>query len=444
MILELERTWRTFHPTWHHFILIKSITLNVETSFPTDVANIRSKALLNDTYDPVARPNETVYVKAGFNLLNIDSLDIKHQSLKIVGWITLEWTDERIQWVPEDYDSKVEEIHALPSEIWKPEIIIDNSLENIGVINDDNLQLIVRYNGDVEWEPPGLYMTHCEVDITFYPFDRQKCIVELTSWSHTKEQLELVHLSHEVNTDNFRLNGEWILDRTEIDEKEIQETKSDGTIVTFSQLEFVFVLERRPIFYVVNILLPIVLASFLSCVVFLLPLQSGEKVTYILTLILALAVLLTLIADSLPHTSITASVLGIYLAFTLFISVISALIAVLLLSNFHSEEDVDIASCFYRFTKSIATISDRKRCMARPKRGNGRNLRKVVNKVFPNRTIVVETSDNVGEYEDKVYTRKELSHILDRFCFWVFFTLICISTVTFFVAMSVGARNHHT
>ncbi|KAL3854708.1 hypothetical protein ACJMK2_013966, partial [Sinanodonta woodiana] len=280
---------------------------NVETSFPTDVANIRSKALLNDTYDPVARPNQTVYVKAGFNLLNIVSLDIKHQSLKVIGWITLV---------------------SLP-------------------------------------------------------------------------------------------NGEWILDRTEIDEKVIQETKSDGTIVTFSQLEFVFVLERRPIFYVVNILLPIVLASFLSCVAFLLPLQSGEKVTYILTLILALAVLLTLIADSLPHTSITASVLGLYLAFTLFISVISALISVLLLSNFHSEEDVDITSCFYRFTKFIASISYRKRCMVRPKRESGRNLKKAGNKVFPNRTLFVVISNNVGEYEEKVYTRKELSQILDRFCFWL-------------------------
>ncbi|KAK3597001.1 hypothetical protein CHS0354_009139 [Potamilus streckersoni] len=77
-------------------------------------------------------------------------------------------------------------------------------LADIGVINDDNLQLIVTSTGDVVWEPPGIYTTHCDIDVTYYPFDRQQCVIELTSWSMTKDQLELDHLSSIIDTEDFR------------------------------------------------------------------------------------------------------------------------------------------------------------------------------------------------------------------------------------------------
>jgi hypothetical protein len=44
--------------------------------------------------------------------------------------------------------------------------------------------------------------------------------------------------------------------------------------------------------------------------VFIVPVDSGEKVSYVLTVFLSLAVLLTIVTDSLPPTSITLSVLG--------------------------------------------------------------------------------------------------------------------------------------
>ena len=78
-------------------------------------------------------------------------------------------------------------------------------MADISVINDDNLQLTVTNTGDVLWEPPGLYTTHCEIDITYYPFDRQKCMIELTSWSMTKDQLELDLVSTDIDTEDLRL-----------------------------------------------------------------------------------------------------------------------------------------------------------------------------------------------------------------------------------------------
>ncbi|KAL3854936.1 hypothetical protein ACJMK2_014171 [Sinanodonta woodiana] len=430
---------------------------HAEGTFATDAANLRSTILSNTIFDPAVRPNKTVLVVAGFSLLTINSVDNVQQSLTVTGWFTLKWNDYRLAWQPSSFGD-IQEMHFKPSEIWKPEVIIDNSLADIGVINDDNLQLTVTHTGDVLWEPPGLYTTHCELDITYYPFDRQNCVIELTSWSMTKDQLELDLASDNIDTEDLRTNGEWIIFKTRVNDKYLLDTKPDGTVVTTSQLDFMLYLERRPAFYAINFILPIILSSFLSCVVFLVPIQAGEKVSYILTMILAIAVLLTLIADSLPHTSLTASVLGIYLAITMFLSVLCALITVLLLTIFHNKEKVDPKSSFYKLTILMATIIRFKGCEWRCKKGNSN----AGNKVFPSGTLQsknmnndaevddemdnqpIETSISVDKGDKQVYTWAELANIWDRFCFWVFITLTSLCTLSCLIALDVGGRKDFT
>jgi hypothetical protein len=38
--------------------------------------------------------------------------------------------------------------------------------------------------GEVEWELPRIFVTHCSVDVQYFPFDTQKCIVEIISWAN--------------------------------------------------------------------------------------------------------------------------------------------------------------------------------------------------------------------------------------------------------------------
>ena len=89
----------------------------------------------------------------------------------------------------------------------------------------------------------------------------------------------------------------------------------DGITHYFPQLDFNVFLKRRPTFYILNRILPVTFASFLVLIVFLLPAESGEKVSFALTELLALAFLLTLLTNYLPSTSLTVSVLGQFLFF---------------------------------------------------------------------------------------------------------------------------------
>ncbi|KAK3597000.1 hypothetical protein CHS0354_009138 [Potamilus streckersoni] len=251
-----------------------------------------------------------------------------------------------------------------------------------------------------------------------------------------------------------RINGEWIIISTSLKDEDLQNTRPDGVVETNCQLDFIFVLQRRPVFYAINIMLPIILSSFLSCVVFLVPIHAGEKVSYILTMILAIAVLLTLIADSLPHTSLTTSVLGIYLATTMFLSVLSAVITVLLIVIFHNEKKVDTTSSLYKLTKFTATFLTLEQCKRRSQNLYRNSGNKVVpNGAFHSKEIIAEapdldkqpaeTSIAVDEWKKKVYTWKEIANIWDRFCFWAFFTLTLICTLSFLVALAVGDKNQY-
>ncbi|KAK3596997.1 hypothetical protein CHS0354_009135 [Potamilus streckersoni] len=427
-----------------------------EASFATDAAILRSTMLSNATNDPVVRPNETVLVTAGFNLFTIDSVvrfawGITGKDGQ-VGW----WTGGNFLQRANIPGCTSTEVLSERCQEGEGNTIFTGCqrLDDIGVINDDNLQLTVTNTGDVVWEPPGLYTTHCEIDITYYPFDRQQCVIELTSWSMTKDQLELDHASSNVDTEDLRTNGEWIIVSTSVKDEDLQDTKPDGTVETLSQLDFILILERRPAFYAINFILPIILSSFLSCVVFLVPIHAGEKVSYILTMILAIAVLLTLIADSLPHTSLTASVLGIYLAITMFLSVLCAFITVLLLNIFHNKKKVDTTSSFYKLTLFVATILSFQGCKRRCKK----RMENPENKVFPNGmlpskkinnvvegvnemdTQADETSISVDNCEKWAYTWAEMANIWDRFCFWVFITFMSLCTLSFLIALAVGAK----
>ena len=33
----------------------------------------------------------------------------------------------------------------------------------------------VRYDGRVTWNPPAIFRSSCQIDITYYPFDSQNC-----------------------------------------------------------------------------------------------------------------------------------------------------------------------------------------------------------------------------------------------------------------------------
>ena len=44
-------------------------------------------------------------------------------------------------------------------------------------------------NGKVEWKPPAIYHSSCEMDVEYFPFDEQTCVMKFGSWTYDGGQV---------------------------------------------------------------------------------------------------------------------------------------------------------------------------------------------------------------------------------------------------------------
>lgn len=150
----------------------------------------------------------------------------------------------------------------------------------------------------------NIYDTSCDIDATFYPFDVQTCSIILTTRGYTSSQLSLSLNDVPIILTSYQENGEWTYIRS----------RASASIVlhgseVFSQVNFSFTFERRTTFHLLSTILPLFFLVSMTCFVFKIPVDAGEKLGYCLTVLLAFAVYLTLVSDNIPTTSTSTSYL---------------------------------------------------------------------------------------------------------------------------------------
>lgn len=52
---------------------------------------------------------------------------------------------------------------------------------------------MLHYSGRVEWKPPAIYKSSCEIDVEFFPFDEQTCVMKFGSWTYDGYQVRKIH-----------------------------------------------------------------------------------------------------------------------------------------------------------------------------------------------------------------------------------------------------------
>jgi len=135
---------------------------------------------------------------------------------------------------------------------------------------------IINYNGTVTWMPPAIYMSTCPIDITNFPFDIQRCHMKFGSWTYDGTKLDINFINeNEVDMGDYIESNEWKIVGWPAKKNVVYYS---GLDTPYPDLTFYIELQRIAMFYKYILVLPCVLLSFLTLVIFWLPPESPAKV----------------------------------------------------------------------------------------------------------------------------------------------------------------------
>ncbi|XP_069119215.1 neuronal acetylcholine receptor subunit alpha-6-like [Argopecten irradians] len=400
-------------------------------------------------YSQLQRPRERVDVSVWFTLLTINDMNIKDQTLSLSGYFNLLWMDDRLSWNGMTDYVNVRNLFATQQQLWRPTLVVDNSITDLSVISNNDIPMRILKSGLIYWRPADIYVVACESDITYYPMDKQSCIISIASWAYTSFEVALRMSKKQVVTDFYSKNGEWEMISTTGDRSEAVKSRG-GT--SFSSLKYTIVLRRRPLFHILNTLFPVVLMAFLSAMVFKLPADSGEKIGFALTVLLAYTVYLTLISENIPSTSVKVSYLSVFLSITLSLGTLAVLCTILVLCmHYRDAAGYPLPSYVRSLTICLMRLTCYGGCRCgfkcRPKRRVAPEKTNLVinvvgqenlkNKISEKR--VIEDNENVESVFDEHHeiTWHTVAKVLDSFFFICFTGLILVASSVFFSIMVV-------
>uniref|UniRef100_A0A7N8X384 Neuronal acetylcholine receptor subunit alpha-7-like n=1 Tax=Mastacembelus armatus TaxID=205130 RepID=A0A7N8X384_9TELE len=277
---------------------------------------------------PVANDSQTLTVQFSFILMQVMDVDEKNQILTTNAWLQMQWYDHYLQWNQSEYPG-VKNLRFTPTQIWTPDILLYNSAhDKFDATFKTNV--LVNSSGFCEYLPPGIFISTCNVDVRWFPFDIQRCELKFGSW--TFDGLLLDIQMKEADVSGYMLNGEWDLLEVPGDRHEVF---YDCCAEPYPDVTFVVTLRRRTLFYALNLLIPCVLLSSMTLLVFLLPANSGEKISLGITVLLSLTVFMLMVAEIMPATSDSVPLIGQYFASTMVIVGMSVVATVIVLQFHH-------------------------------------------------------------------------------------------------------------
>lgn len=297
----------------------------------------------NKNVKPVLDQSTTVNFQMDFILLSINEFDTVEGTFSLVGVLNCSWTDESLVWTPSSYGG-LSSINVPQSDIWVPDLFIINQAEKFTPFGKSvDIKLTVSHSGLVSWYPGNVMKVKCVPNLKNFPFDEQSCSIQFVVFGSSSTEVMFGISQTTVNTDFFSTNKEWRLDSSSL------KLESTGRVTATLNIS------RAWLYFTVTVLIPIYVIGLLIPLVFLLPVETGERVSFSTSIFLSFTVVLTLVNSEIPSLSDPIPGIMIFIEVLTVLSGLTVVINVAILTYYFSPGEEVGFTCLKRFLCIFST-----------------------------------------------------------------------------------------
>ncbi|KAM6173897.1 5-hydroxytryptamine receptor 3B [Erethizon dorsatum] len=302
----------------------------------TDMPHLRNSALhhltkqLLQQYHKEVRPVHnwveptTVYLDLFVHA--VLDVDVQNQKLKTSVWYHEVWCDEFLSWNSSMFD-EIREISLPLSAIWAPDIIINEFVDTER--SPDLPYVYVNSSGTIKNFKPIQVVSACSLQTYAFPFDTQNCSLTFNSILHTVEDVDLGFLRNreDIKHDKkaFSNDSEWELLSVSSTYNVLQSSAGD-----FAQIQFNVVIRRRPLAYVVSLLIPSIFLMLMDLGSFYLPPNCQARIIFKTSVLVGYTIFRVNMANEVPRSTGSTSLIGVFFTVCMALLVLSLSKSILL------------------------------------------------------------------------------------------------------------------
>ena len=315
------------------------ITCQTVEDFPNIYENI-TKGYIKEVI-PISEPSQPLKIYLQTYLSAFYNLGESDETITITALVDMYWRDVRLRWDPNGYKNTSHLIISTDG-IWTPFLYLINSAENVRPVGDENqYYAYVSNEGDIHWSPGEVMTAKCRMDLSKFPFDEQTCLFIFGIWTVPTTDIKTISSTDKAIITYFIPTSDWEV--TSYKQYIVEIEDGNGFVLELS-------VKRQPLYNIVVIIFPTLLFSLMNPLVFLLPVDSGERVSLGMTLLLSYAIFLTLVASSVPVSSNPMCVLLVVMVLIMVLSGLLVVFIIVSLYYYHIEDTSDVFSCVKRLT----------------------------------------------------------------------------------------------
>ncbi|XP_046573450.1 neuronal acetylcholine receptor subunit alpha-6-like [Haliotis rubra] len=361
----------------------------------------------NPNVRPVKNSSDSITVSLEFHLLSMSNFDEVTQTVTANGFFLVSWKDEFLTWNASEYGG-VSAISPDYGKVWRPYITVRNRVDSFEPLGLDFGIMQVTAQGIVTWAPGDTFKTFCQMDVTNFPLDEQECTYDTFVWGNILEEVDLKPTNNSIDLTLYNSNSQW----------HIANSSSQRYIVqtigfSYAMTSFNMTLKRKPSLVILTTLLPVLVLGLVNVVVFLIPVESGEKVSFAITVLLSFTVSLSFVTGLLPQNADSLPIFTVFIVGMFVMSSIYVFLAIWIVQVFHRDAAIKpVPSWMGRLTRSW----ERSIC-GTPVVGRKENL-------------------TLASCKEPLMSWIRVSRMADRILFCLFFILYILTTVIAFLKIA--------